>query len=189
VSVPDLGYDADAAQPQGEILVRGVAVMKEYYDNAEETQKAITPDGWFKTGDIGEFNADGHLRVIDRVKNLVKMQGGEYIALEKVESAYRGAQSVANVMVYADSEHARPIAIVMPNEKVLTEEASKLGVAEHDIHTSEKVRSFVLKDLHAAGKRAGLGGLETVASVVITDVEWTPDSVSPLLVCTICASR
>jgi long-chain acyl-CoA synthetase len=176
VSVSELGYDADAAQPQGEILVRGLSVMKEYYDNAEETQKAITPDGWFKTGDIGEFSADGHLRVIDRVKNLVKMQGGEYIALEKVESAYRGAQSVANVMVYADSEHARPIAIVMPNEKVLAEEASKLGVAEHDIHTSDKVRNFVLKDLLAAGKRAGLGSLETVANVVITDVEWTPDS-------------
>ncbi|KFA76238.1 hypothetical protein S40288_03583 [Stachybotrys chartarum IBT 40288] len=176
VSVPELGYDADAAVPQGEILVKGVSIMTEYYDNPEETQKAMTPDGWFKTGDIGEFDRSGHLRVIDRVKNLVKMQGGEYIALEKVESAYRGAQTVANVMVYADSEHARPIAIVMANEKALADEAAKLGVSQHDMYTNDKVRSLVLKDLHSAGKRANLGSLETVASVVITDEEWTPDS-------------
>jgi long-chain acyl-CoA synthetase len=176
VSVPELGYDADAAVPQGEILVKGVSLMTEYYDNPEETQKAFTPDGWFKTGDIGEFDRSGHLRVIDRVKNLVKMQGGEYIALEKVEAAYRGAQTVANVMVYADSEHARPIAIVMANEKALTDEAAKLGVTGHSIYTDNKVRNLVLKDLHAAGRRANLGSLETVASVVITDEEWTPDS-------------
>lgn len=84
VSIPDLGYNADDVEvPQGEIWLKGMPIMTGYFEDPEETSKALTSDGWFKTGDIGEFDADGHLRIIDRVKNLVKMQGGEYIALEK----------------------------------------------------------------------------------------------------------
>ncbi|TQS31971.1 hypothetical protein Golomagni_07730, partial [Golovinomyces magnicellulatus] len=81
-----MGYETDKGTPQGEIWIRGKPVMTEYFDNPEETKKALTEDGWFKTGDIGEFDSNGHLKVIDRVKNLVKMAGGEYIALEKLES-------------------------------------------------------------------------------------------------------
>ncbi|KJZ71152.1 hypothetical protein HIM_09451 [Hirsutella minnesotensis 3608] len=176
VSIPDIGYSTDAKVPQGEIWIKGLPVLKEYFQNPEETAKAITPDGWFKTGDIGEFDADGHLRVIDRVKNLVKMQGGEYIALEKVESVYRGAQIVSNIMVHADAEHSRPIAIIMPNEKVLIEKAKELGVDEHNMYSDSKVCGAALKDLQSAGKQAGLTGMEIVAGVVITDEEWTPNS-------------
>ncbi|QUC22918.1 uncharacterized protein UV8b_07159 [Ustilaginoidea virens] len=177
VSVPELGYNTDNVKvPQGEIWMKGLPILKEYYKNPEETAKAVTPDGWFKSGDIGEFDAKGHLKVIDRVKNLVKMQGGEYIALEKVESVYRGAQTVANIMVHADPEHSRPIAVIMPNEKVLVEKAKNLGVDEHDMHTSAKVRDLVLKDLQSTGKRSGLSSMEIVAGVVITEEEWTPPS-------------
>jgi long-chain acyl-CoA synthetase len=153
--------------------------MTRYWDNPEETEKALTPDGWFKTGDIGEFDASGHLKVIDRVKNLVKMQGGEYIALEKLESVYRGSQLVANVVVHADPEYSRPIALIMPNEKVLVDKAKELGVNEDNIHTmhhNSKVVNYVLKDLQTAAKKAGLVGMEVVAGVVITDEEWTPES-------------
>ncbi|OAQ73928.1 fatty acid activator Faa4 [Pochonia chlamydosporia 170] len=177
VSVPELGYNTDNVKvPQGEIWMKGLPILKEYYNNPEETAKAVTPDGWFKTGDIGEFDNHGHLRVIDRVKNLVKMQGGEYIALEKVESIYRGAQTVSNVMIHADAEHSRPIAVIMPNEKVLVDRAKDLGVDEHDMHTNPKVRDAVLKDLQATGRRAGLSSMEIVCGVVLTDEEWTPPS-------------
>ncbi|KXH50889.1 AMP-binding enzyme [Colletotrichum salicis] len=176
VSIPDLNYYADSNPPQGEIWVKGPAVLKEYYKNPEETAKAITKDGWFKTGDIGEFDKVGHVKVIDRVKNLVKMQGGEYIALEKMESVYRGSPFVANIMVYGDGEHSRAIAVVAPNEKVLAEEAKKLGVDEHSMHTDSKVVDAVLKDLISNGKKAGLSGLEIVGGVVLCEEEWTPDS-------------
>ncbi|KAF4504801.1 hypothetical protein G6O67_008209 [Ophiocordyceps sinensis] len=176
VSIPDIGYYTDAKVPQGEIYIKGMPLMTGYYDNPDETAKALTPDGWFKTGDIGEFDTNGHLRVIDRVKNLVKMQGGEYIALEKVESVYRGVQVVANVMVHADAEHSRPIALIMPNEKVLAEKAKELGVDEHSMFHNSKVRGDVLKELQARAKSGGLSGMETVAGVVITDEEWTPDN-------------
>ncbi len=58
--------------------------MAGYYESVEETAAAMDPEGWFKTGDIGEWDDNGHLKIIDRKKNLVKTLNGEYIALEKV---------------------------------------------------------------------------------------------------------
>ncbi len=85
VDFPDAGYHAtNKPNPQGEIWIRGITVMEGYFDNPEETKEALAPGGWFKTGDIGEFDKNGHLKVIDRKKNLVKTLNGEYIALEKL---------------------------------------------------------------------------------------------------------
>lgn len=178
VSLPELGYDAKATPPQGEILLRGLPVCKEYFKNPEETAKAFTPDGWFRTGDIGEFDPVGHVKVIDRVKNLVKMQGGEYIALEKLEAVYRGCEFVHNIMIHGDGEHPRAIAIVSPNEKPLNELAKKLGVDHAHAHSDPKVLDAVHKDLIGVGKKAGLTGLEMVVGVVLVEDEWTPTSVS-----------
>ncbi|KAK8015028.1 AMP-binding enzyme [Apiospora arundinis] len=155
VSLPELNYNAEATPPQGEILLRGKAVLKEYYKNPEETAKAITSDGWFKTGDIGEIDPNGHIKVIDRVKNLVKMQGGEYIALEKVEAVYRGSTYVQNIMS-------------------LGELAKSLGVDEKNMHRDKNVRGAVLKDLLSHAKKGGLSGLEMVSGLVLVDEEWTP---------------
>ncbi|ORY61271.1 uncharacterized protein BCR38DRAFT_348608 [Pseudomassariella vexata] len=174
VSLPELNYSTDATPPQGEILLRGKPVLKEYYENPEETANAITSDGWFKTGDIGEMNSVGHIKVIDRVKNLIKMQGGEYIALEKVESVYRGCQYVHNIMVHGDSSHPRAIAIVSPNEKTVSGLAKSLGVEQSHMYHDKKVSNAVLKELVSVGKQGSLGGLETVTGVVLVDGEWTP---------------
>ncbi|KAI0899137.1 long-chain-fatty-acid-CoA ligase [Annulohypoxylon nitens] len=176
VSLPKLGYDAKATPPQGEILLRGLPVCSEYYKNPEETEKAFTSDGWFRTGDIGEFDPVGHVKVIDRVKNLVKMQGGEYIALEKLEAVYRGCEFVHNIMIHGDGEHPRAIAIVSPNEKPLNELAKKLGVDHAHAHSDPKVLDAVHKDLIGVGKKAGLTGLEMVVGVVLVEDEWTPTS-------------
>lgn len=177
VSIPELNYYTHTTPPQGEILFRGACVVKEYYENPEETAKAITPDGWFKTGDIGEIDANGHIKVIDRVKNLVKLQGGEYIALEKLEAIYRGAVFVQNIMIHGDAANPRPIAVVVPNEKALAEKAKELGIsneAPSQMHKNRKLRDAVLKELQSVGRAAGLSGMETVAGVVLVDDEWTP---------------
>lgn len=84
VDFPDAGYFTHTTPPQGEIWIRGESVIENYFENETETKDAITGDGWFKTGDIGEWDHNGQLKLIDRKKNLVKTQGGEYIALEKV---------------------------------------------------------------------------------------------------------
>jgi len=84
VDFPDAGYFVtNTPNPQGEIWIRGLSVTAGYYQNEEETKEAFE-EGWFKTGDIGEWDANGHLKIIDRKKNLVKTLNGEYIALEKV---------------------------------------------------------------------------------------------------------
>lgn len=180
VSIPELGYfaDADVGPCQGEILVRGPVVFKEYFKNPEGTRKAFTRDGWFRTGDIGEFDDRGHLKIIDRVKSLVKMQGGEYIALEKLESIYRTSQAILQVMVHADCEYTRPIVIIMPNTKFLQDKFRELGFNEDESTlSSERVSAYVLEDLQTIARRSGLSKIETVAGVVVTDLEWTPQSV------------
>jgi long-subunit acyl-CoA synthetase (AMP-forming) len=83
VDFPDAGYHATNNPPQGEIWIRGNSVTSGYLDLEKENAEAFTEDGWFKTGDIGEWDKNGQIKIIDRKKNLVKTLNGEYIALEK----------------------------------------------------------------------------------------------------------
>ncbi len=89
VDVPEMGYLHTNNPSQGEIWLRGPSVAMGYYANQEETDKAFTSDGWFQTGDVGQWQSSGTLSIIDRIKNLVKTLNGEYIALEKVYSKIR----------------------------------------------------------------------------------------------------
>ena len=89
VSVPSMNYVASSNPPQGEVFLRGPCVTTGYFNRPQETEEAFTGDGWMRTGDIGEIDQNGMLRVIDRKKNLVKTLRGEYIALEKVSVLLR----------------------------------------------------------------------------------------------------
>ena len=84
VDVPELGYFVSNNPPQGEIWLRGPSMTPGYLDREEETTALFDEHGWLKTGDIGQFDESGRLKIIDRVKNLVKTLNGEYIAIEKV---------------------------------------------------------------------------------------------------------
>lgn len=182
VDFPDAGYFAtNKPNPQGEIWLRGPTVMSGYYQNDKETAEAMTEDGWFKTGDIGEWDKNGHLKIIDRKKNLVKTQNGEYIALEKLESIYRSAHVVANICVYADDSKSRPVAIIVPAEPALKKLAASIGVQGNTIEElvhNKKLQNAVLKELQNAGRAGGLSGIEIIEGVVMSDEEWTPQNVS-----------
>lgn len=182
VDFPDAGYHAtNKPHPQGEIWLRGPSLMEGYYKNDKETSEAMTSDGWFKTGDIGEWDRNGHLKIIDRKKNLIKTLNGEYIALEKLESIYRSASVVANICVYADDSKAKPIAIIVPAEPALKKLAASVGIdgasLEELVH-NKKVQSAVLRELQTAGRNGGLTGIEIIEGVVVSDEEWTPQNVS-----------
>lgn len=183
VDFPDAGYYAtNKPNPQGEVWIRGTPVLDAYYENEEETKASISPDGWFKTGDIGEFDKNGHLKIIDRKKNLIKTLNGEYIALEKLESVYRSATVVANICVYADDQQIRPVAIIVPAEPALKKLAERLGVEGsgiEDLVHNKKVQDAVLKELQTAGRQGGLSGIEIIEGAVLADEEWTPQNVSP----------
>ncbi|KAF4215348.1 hypothetical protein CNMCM8980_006797 [Aspergillus fumigatiaffinis] len=179
VDFPDAGYFTKNDPPQGEILIRGGSVTTYYWDNEEETKAAFTEDGWFRTGDIGEFDKNGHLKIIDRKKNLVKTLNGEYIALEKLESVYRSSPVVGNICVYAAEDQDKPVAIIVPVEVALKKIASENGIEGDSLESlvhNEKLKSIVLKQLQSAGKAGGLRGIEIINGVVLSDEEWTPQN-------------
>lgn len=183
VDFPDAGYSTDRTPPQGEIWIRGDSVTDGYFDNDQETREAITEDKWFMTGDIGEFDKNGHLKIIDRKKNLVKTLSGEYIALEKLESVYRSCPVVGNICVYAATDQNRPVAIIVPIEAALLKLAKQHGIEGDTVESlvhNEKLKSVVLKELQDVGKRSGLAGLEIIQGVVLSDEEWNAQNVSPL---------
>ncbi|KAI0395881.1 AMP-binding enzyme [Xylariaceae sp. FL0594] len=179
VDFPDAGYYAtNKPNPQGEIWIRGPSVLEEYYQNEQETKENIQ-DGWFKTGDIGEWDSNGHLKIIDRKKNLIKTLNGEYIALEKLESVYRSAHVVGNICVYADQNKAKPIAIIVPAEPALKKLAADNGIQgsslEELVH-NKKLKGIVLKELQNTGRAGGLSGIEIIEGVALSDEEWTPQN-------------
>jgi len=181
VDFADAGYFSTNKPPQGEIWIRGGGITAGYLDLPEETKEAFTEDGWFKTGDIGEFDAKGQLKIIDRKKNLVKTLAGEYIALEKLESVYRSAPIVANICVYAADDQMKPVAIIVPAEpalKKMAQENDVQGDSLEELAHNEKLNGVVLKQLQSQATKAGLAPFEIITGVVIADEEWTPQNVS-----------
>lgn len=154
VDSPDTVYFIEKAPPQGEIWTRGDSIMDGYFENEKETSEAMTNDGWFKTGDTGEFDKNGQLRIIDRKKNLVKTLNGEYVAI---------------ICVYADLEKNKPIAIIVPAEPALQKVAHENGI--EDLSHNKKLTAIVLKDIQATGKTLGLLGIETMEGLVMADDE------------------
>lgn len=86
----------------GEILVKSRKCLKEYYKNPEATAAAIDKDGFFATGDIGEFTANGYLKITDRKKDLIKTAGGKYVAPQKLEGLLKQEPIVSQVFICGD---------------------------------------------------------------------------------------
>jgi long-chain acyl-CoA synthetase len=102
----------------GEIEVTGPGVMLGYYHKEEATKAAFTPDGWFRTGDIGNIDADGYLTITDRKKELFKTSGGKYIAPSPIEQMLRSSRFV-NQAVLVGNERRFPAALIVPNFEML----------------------------------------------------------------------
>lgn len=122
----------------GEILVRGVGIIREYFKDPEETKLAFTEDGWFRTGDIGEFDEEGFLRIIERKKHIIVMDTGKNVAPAKIESKFINSPVIEQVVVLGDKRKyitallvpAFDMIIYMLKEKGINIDESKLKYAE-----------------------------------------------------------
>ena len=100
IAVADPDLNLLGPNIEGEILVRGNNVMKEYLDRPEETQKTITPDGWLRTGDLGRMDEDGFIFVTGRIKELI-IKGGENIAPREIDEALLEHDAVLEAAAFA----------------------------------------------------------------------------------------
>ncbi len=110
----------------GEILVKGPCVMQGYYRKPDETREAFTPDGWLRTGDIGQLDEDGFLTITDRKKELLKTAGGKFVAPAPIENLLKTSPLITNALVVGDQRKFVSVLIV-PNLANLESEARKAG--------------------------------------------------------------
>ncbi|KAH9483478.1 Long-chain-fatty-acid--CoA ligase 2 [Psilocybe cubensis] len=187
LDVPHLGYFSTNSPPQGEVCIRGPSVFKSYYKRPDlDADESIwAPDGWFRTGDVGTWNEDGTLSLIDRIKNLVKMPNGEYIALEKLESLYKSCDYVSNICVHVIPGATHPVAVLFPHEVNLRHALSLShdpaldrlkGADLPTLCQDPYVQHIVLKACNEVGAKNGLKGSEVLCGVVLTPDEWTPET-------------
>src|ERR1700754_1961865 len=120
------GLEAKIAE-DGEILVRGEAVMKGYWNDPESTAKAIQ-DGWLHTGDIGEFDADKYLKITDRKKDIIVLSGGDNVSPARIEGFVILQPEIAQAMIHGD-KHPHLVALVVPDAEFAADWAKANGVA------------------------------------------------------------
>ena len=101
---------------RGEICIRSESVSAGYLHKPDKTAEEFDSNGWFTTGDVGIWTSDGSLMIVDRIKNLVKLLGGEYIAVEAMEAVFNSSVFCnglnGGVLVYGDGAMDRAVALV-----------------------------------------------------------------------------
>lgn len=177
VSVPGMGYSVDDKPfPRGEICAKGNNVFKEYYKQPELTAQAKDKDGWFATGDIGQFDDRGNLVIIDRKKNMFKLSQGEYVTPERIEVIYTNHALIDQMYVHGDSLQSVLVAVVVPNEEFLrklpadtpelaTLEFEKLGMME--LCAKKEVIAHFEKLVNEWGRKNDLKGFEIPKKVYL----------------------
>ncbi|XP_075214813.1 acyl-CoA synthetase long-chain [Lycorma delicatula] len=172
----------DKPFPRGEIVIGGDNISPGYYKNPEKTKEDFfVEDGrrWFKTGDIGEIHPDGVFKIIDRKKDLVKLQAGEYVSLGKVEAELKTCPVVENICVYGDASKDYTVALVVPNPSHLKATAARLGhnpeMSFEKLCADPSIEKAVLAELADHGKKCKLEKFEIPAAVKLCTEVWSPD--------------
>eukprot|EP00960_Hanusia_phi_P033133 750298-Hanusia_phi.AAC.3 len=184
-----LNANGEPCLGRGEVLIGGNVVTSGYYKMPKETKEAYLPGGYFATGDIGEWTPDGSLKIVDRKKNLVKLKGGEYVAIEHMEMKFNNSVFVdalaGGILVYAGGDVDRSVAYVQVNKGELEKWAKTEGidVPYPQLINDARARKVVFDSLAVEGKKGGLGDLEKLFNVTLLDGQmgqgpdaWTPQN-------------
>jgi len=158
----------------GEILLRGVPVMRGYHNLPEETAAAFTPDGFFRTGDIGELDADGYLTITDRKKDLVKTSGGKYIAPSAIEGMFKAlCPYTAQAVVIGQARNYCTMLVSLDPDGITAWAAGGplAGRSYAEIVASPEVRALV--EGYVEQLNAKLNRWETIKKVTVLPRELT----------------
>ena len=150
-----------------------------YYKNPELTRSVVDEDGWFHTGDIGQFNEDGSLSIIDRKKSMLKLSQGEYVAVEAVEATFSECSLLSQIFVYGNSYENCLVAIAAPNPREVISLARSLGlevksVGEEgwkeslvNVCLNKQLVKAVMDSVNQFGRKMGLHGFEMIKGLYL----------------------
>jgi long-chain acyl-CoA synthetase len=161
----------------GEILVKGPNVMMGYYNNVEATNEVMDKEGWFHTGDIGEFQDDKFLKITDRKKEIFKTSGGKYIVPQAMENRFKESRFIEQIMVIGEGEKF-PAAFVVPNFAFAKEWAHRHGLHFESMSNEEIIKqtAFIDRmDQEIAEINQVFGNWEQVKKIALLPAEFTID--------------
>ncbi|MBN1283146.1 MAG: long-chain fatty acid--CoA ligase [Proteobacteria bacterium] len=155
--------------PDGEILLKGPMVFREYLNMPRETAEAFDAEGWFRTGDLGEYSRDGFLRITGRKKEMIVTAGGKNISPQLIESELEGSPLVHNAMAYGDGRRY-VTALVAVN---LEEAAKAAGIEGRDAGMLKDPRVIGLIEGHVRRCNERLAKYETVKRFALVEGPFT----------------
>ncbi|AUC79687.1 long-chain fatty acid--CoA ligase [Nonlabens sp. MB-3u-79] len=157
----------------GEIMINGPQRMMGYYKDEEKTKEAIDENGYFHTGDIGEIDSEGFLKITDRKKEMFKTSGGKYVAPQLIENMMKQSRFIEQIMVIGEGEKM-PAAFIQPNFQFLTDWAKHKGIAFEnwkDLCSNERVIARYQREVEEHNQK--FGKWERVKTFELTPEEWT----------------
>ncbi len=159
----------------GEILCKGPNVMIGYYKDESQTAEVLK-NGYFHTGDIGEIDADGFLKITDRKKEMFKTSGGKYIAPQMLENHFKQSRFIEQVMVIGDGEKM-PAAFIQPNFEFVSEWASRHNLkfnTNEELCANKMVIDRIQEEIDIANEK--FGNWEKVKRFELTPEVWSIDA-------------
>jgi long-chain acyl-CoA synthetase len=159
--------------PDGEILAKGPNIMKGYWNMPEATAEVIDSEGWFHTGDIGEVDPDGFLRITDRKKELIINAYGKNIAPAPIENSLKSSRFIGQAVVIGDRRKFLS-ALLVPDFEALKPWAERQGIgagSNKDLIQDARVRALISQEV--ANVNSGLASFEKIVAWDLLPEEWT----------------
>ena len=156
----------------GEILMKGHCIMQGYYKREDLTAETIK-NGYLHSGDIGEIDSEGFLKITDRKKEIFKTSGGKYIAPTVIESQLKKSRFIEQVMVIGEAQKM-PAALIQINFEYVNEWLKRKGYKVDDLQNSNELRNRIQQEIDVCNK--DFGKWEQIKKFEITKEEWTATS-------------